>query len=47
MFIVESDEIDKLYRPAHSNHRHNVLYINSYAVYVHSAIEVLPIRGNT
>ena len=24
MFIVESDEIDKLYLPAHSNHRHNV-----------------------
>ena len=24
MFIIESDEIDKLYLPAHSNHRHNV-----------------------
>ena len=23
MFIIESDEIDKLYLPAHSNHRHN------------------------
>ena len=24
MFIIESDEIDKLYLPAHSNHRLNV-----------------------
>ena len=25
----------------------DTMYINSYAVYVHSVIEVLPIRGNT
>ena len=24
MFINEGDEIDKIYLPAHSNHRHNV-----------------------
>ena len=44
MFIIVNDETDKLNLPAHSNH--DTMYINSFAVYVHSAIDVLPIRGN-
>ena len=44
MFIIVSDETDKLNLPLIPII--DTMYINSYAVHVHSAIDVLPNRGN-